>query len=168
MQNHRSDIQSEGVVKHHALLIAAAFLTVAAGCGVPLGPEQDLSDLPRFEIVDMDCQLSATECAIILGGINYLKVHANPLCKIMGTQAEERYDALSGEGFRARPPYGNYDMSVSTPSDGYTNVYPKFWTSGLTDAQSTGALLAHEEAHHLGFGENYALSAQETCLNSQA
>jgi len=162
--------------------VAVALVAVVVGCSssdYSVGPEQDLPVLPRLDIQGMDCQLSDTQCAIILAGIDYLQGHANPMCKIIGNRAQERYDAASGEGFRGRSQEGSYHMSVDmtsptsySPLDGYTNVYPNFWSGGNTSAAATGGLLAHEEAHHKGQDNQMhqtglAASMQDMCLNPQ-
>jgi hypothetical protein len=61
-------------------------------------------------------------------------------------------------------------MSVNTPStDGYTNVYPAFWTNPYIGSDlSNGALIAHEEVHQNEGDEPAALAAQDACLNWQA
>lgn len=124
----------------------------------------------------MDCQLLPEQCAIIQEGIDYLKNHLNPMCRSMGANAQDRYDAASGAGFRGQSPHDNgYHMSVYTtypgslyPADAYTNVHSNYWSSGLTGAAAAGGLIAHEEVHHLGgFTENAAVSMQDQCLNPQ-
>jgi len=111
------------------------------------------------------------KCALIQAGIDAMKAHANPECRLQGGLAQDRFDADSGTaGFRDQPPYQDKDMSVFTnPRDGYTNVHPPFWSNPYIDQnQATGALIAHEEKHHQGFGEDEAVRTQDACLNSQA
>lgn len=146
------------------------------GCTAPdksVGPD-NFPKLPRREAFE-NCTLDATQCALIQDGITYLKEHANPICRIAGFSAQNRYDAVSGEGFRDQPQYTGLDMSVymyppgnpNYPSDQYTNVYPSFWSGTHTNATDAGALIAHEEVHHVGGSEPGALSTQNACLNSQ-
>lgn len=123
----------------------------------------------------LDCQMSQTKCAILQAGINAMKAHANAECRLLGGFAQDRFDALSDRGFREEPQYPGFDMSVYTnlstgqPIDGYTNVYPSFWsTPAAGEAQATGALIVHEEGHHQGLNESDASAIQDRCLNSQA
>lgn len=137
------------------LVFGGVLLAFAGACSIsesPVAPEQDLPELPKFEIFS-SCEMFPDDCAIIQAGITYLKEHANAICRVAGYAAQGRYDAESGEGFRYKPQYGDMDMSVYTvgpgswvPADEYTNVYPRFWNSGNTNPQSTGGLIAHEEA----------------------
>jgi hypothetical protein len=118
-------------VRRSGLPFAIAILAITAGCVAPdysVGPEQ-LPPLPRGTVL-FDCQLSPEQCAIIEAGIEYLLSHANPMCRLVGSSARNRYDAASGEGYRNRPteppPDDQLDTSVYSnpiyPSDGYTNV----------------------------------------------
>ncbi len=73
-----------------------------------------------------------------------------------------------GEGFRDWAQYPNADMGLKNPTDGITRVYPSFWTSGFNAAGETGALIAHDEVHHLGGNEISGNAMQATCLNPQS
>ncbi len=132
-------------------------------------PKLDLPEMPRFDS-NFDCQMSPERCGVIQRGIDAMKMHANPQCKLLGDRAQDRYDAASGEGFRDQSPWNGLQMSVfTTPRDGYTNVHPQFWNNEFINSdQATGALLAHEEMHHQGGDEAEAVKAQDACLNSQA
>jgi hypothetical protein len=169
-------------VRYGISLVAAASLIALAGCqrsDDPTAPELKLPAGPRFDVQNMDCQLNAQQCAAIQAGIDAMKLHANPVCRMYGGFAQDRYDAASGEGFRNdsqqfRSDGTPLDMGVAytTSSSGvttyspYTSAYPDFWAgTASTDAVGTGALIAHEEAHHLGYGESYAQSVQNECLN---
>lgn len=153
------------------LIFSLAVLAITAGCGArddSVGPKQP-PQLRRD--VFFDCEATEEQCAQIQRGIEYLRRHANPLCNMYANSAQARFNAPQGEGFRNEPPYNDKDMSVYTnptyPSDGYTNVHPKFWAGGWSDP-ATGALIAHEEYHHNGGGETQAVAVQDMCLNQQA
>lgn len=152
------------------------FLLVSAcrGSDGPTDPELDQAGLPRFDVVQLDCQFSAQRCAIIQAGIDAMKAHANSECRVMGGLAQGRYDAASGMGFREQPQYKdksmgvNVNLSTGAPLDGYTNVYPVFWSNPfISQDVATGALIAHEEAHHQGSSEAQAEAVQNRCLNPQ-
>jgi hypothetical protein len=150
-----------------------ALIAASAGCSAsesPAGLEQFRGIAPS----DMDCTMSTERCAVIQAGIDYLKAHANSECRAYGTDAQNRFDSVSGDGFRDRAQWGILNMGVETvsptnpaPADGYTNVYPAFWTSGNTNPQSTGSLIAHEEGHHLMLSEAQAQQRQDVCMNPQ-
>jgi hypothetical protein len=159
-------------VRHPRLSFAVGMLAIMAGCSTSddsVGPR--LQPQLRGEVF-LNCTLGVEECQQVQRGIDYLKNHANPECRLAGQNAQERYDATSGEGFRSEPQpsaHPEWDMGVNQdvfPSDGYTMVYPRFASQGYTD-YSTGALIAHEEVHHLGGDENSAKSLQDDCLNPQ-
>lgn len=157
------------------LMMGACFVSACSATERSIAPDDSR---PRQELVSMDCQLTPSQCSIISAGISYLKEHANPMCRTMGTNAHNRYWAPtgSGEGFRGKPADAQNHMSVYTtfpgslyPADKYINVHANFWTSGFTDPGATGGLIAHEEVHQLGgFTENAARSMQDQCLNPQA
>jgi hypothetical protein len=166
-------------LKYQTTRVAVALLLLVAGCRAsdhPTGPELAEPGRPLFDVGGLDCQLNAARCAVIQAGIDAMKAHANTLCQNMGNAAQVRYDAGFGiAGFREEAANGTLDMSVYTnlstgaPLDGYTNVYPGFWSNPfIGQNQATGALIAHEEAHHQGANETEAQAVQNTCLNPQA
>lgn len=150
-------------------LVTALFaaLTACSASDSSTGPEP----LVKRRDTTMDCQMTATQCGVIQSGINYLKQHLNPDCRMAGIAAQNRYDSPSGAGFVNMPQESNYDMGVLQtpfPSNGYTQVYPKFWNSTDQSPPVTGSLIAHEEIHHLGGGDVGAYALQFACLNPQA
>lgn len=153
--------------------IAIVSLLLVAACSrsdSPTAPALDILTRPRFD-TQFDCQLSFDQCQAIQRGITMMKNHPNVMCQNYGALAQQRYDAISGEGYRSQPQYPNMDMSVYyNPWDGYTNVYPSFWTNPYIGQDlATGALIAHEEYHHQGnTDENMANAVQSACLNWQA
>jgi hypothetical protein len=160
-------------VRHPRLSFAVGVLAITTGCSTSdqsVGPEPPHQI--RREVFSEDCTLGAEECQQIQRGIDYLRNHANPECRLAGQNAQERFDATSGEGFRSESQPSNHpewDMGVNPnpyPSDGYTLVYPRFAAQGYTD-YATGGLIAHEEVHHLGGNDNSAYSLQNACLNPQ-
>lgn len=160
-------------MRHRILGMAVAALLLSYGCRGSDNPtDPQLPDSPRFETSEIDCQMDPTKCAVILEAINTMKQHLNEECRMLGSFAEQRYNDTSGTGFRERPPEGTYQMSVYTNpplSDGYTNVHPSFWTNPhINNPYSNGALVIHEEKHHLGASEAEAQAAQDMCVNPQA
>jgi hypothetical protein len=156
------------------VVVGACFLTACSATERSIAPD---GITPRKELVAIDCQLSPEQCSIIRAGIAYLKDHANPMCRSMGANADDRYWAPTGagQGFRRQPAHATFSMSVFTtkvggytPADGYTNVHANYWNSKFTNPGAAGGLIAHEEVHHLGFSESAAVSMQNQCLNPQS
>lgn len=160
------------MVRHLTMCVSVAALLLAVGCRSesPVQPELLRMDRRIFSEYGMDCQMDAVKCGVLQEGIDAMKAHANPECRILGGLAQNRYDAAAGvAGFREEPQVGSYNMGVNTtPYDNYTNVYPLFWNNPyIGQPQATGALIAHEEKHHQHFGESEAQRVQDTCLNPQ-
>lgn len=153
-----------------ASFCAIGVLALSVGCGSHddvVAPNQWLYHPGHG--ASLTCEASPDECAQIQRGIDYLRGHANPMCRLAGQNAQDRYDATSGAGFRDAPQQPGFDMGVLQnpfPSNGYTDVYPSFWNRNWGTTE-TGALIAHEEIHHLGMDEPEANRTQDACLNAQ-
>jgi hypothetical protein len=160
------------MLRRLTMCVSVAALLLAVGCrsDSPVQPELDVLDRPLFSTYGMDCQMDAGKCQMLQDGIDTMKEHANPECRVLGGFAQVRFDAAAGvAGYREQPQIGGIDMGVNTnPYDNYTNVYPSFWNNPyIGQPQATGALIVHEEKHHQYFGETEAQRVQDACLNPQ-
>lgn len=166
------------------LAVGATLASCRAADNISAPNDHRIGD-PLRDVTGMNCNMDESKCDIIRAGIDYLLNHANGFCRSMGQAALDRFEApaATGDGYEEASQVAGYNMGVVmepgwgssgyAPTSGQVDVYPSFWTSGFTDAQSTGALLAHEEQHQNGndgIGDNtgYGPAAQQTCLNTSA
>lgn len=168
-------------IRSMLFIMLFALLTVACGEKAQSGLRRSALG-PRFDVEGVDCNMSPDKCSVLLAGITYLRTHANSMCINLGNIALARYNSTSGDGYDEAAQVPNADMGVLmqtgtslsgwVPQNGRTQVYPSFWPSATTD-QLAGALIAHEEVHHLGndgpnHNTTYAAQTQSACLNNQA